>query len=124
MSQQVKLLTEISRGIRDMARKLDELVELHTKLLDGRERSTPKMLRGDEPLDPLTLMDLPDHLRKTAIALLELKRATAEQVADATGNSRSIESAYLNQLERQKLIHKERGKLDHENPKKVYFFVE
>lgn len=123
MSQQVKLLTEISRGIRDMTRKLDELVELHTKLLDARDRSTPKSLKEHDVLDPMTLMDLPDHLRKTARALLELNRATAEHVCELTGNSRSIESAYLNQLERQGLIHKERGKVDGENPKKVYFYL-
>ena len=123
MSQQVKLLGEIARGIRDMSRKIDQLVDLHTRLLDGQQRATPKSLKGDEPLDPLTLMGLPDHLRKTAIALMEIKRGTAEAVADATGNSRSIESAYLNQLQRQGLIQKERGKLDDENPKKVYFFI-
>lgn len=123
MSQQVKLLTEISRGIRDMSKKIDQLVELHTKLLDTRMASTPKALSKEEPLDVLTLLDLPSHLQKTARALYDLERATAEQVSDATGNSRSIESAYLNQLHRQGYIKKERGKLESENPKKVYFHV-
>lgn len=123
MSQQVKLLTEISRGIRDMTKKLDQLVELHSKLLESRQTSTPKAWSKEEPLDALTLLELPDHLRRTAMALYELERATAEQVCEATGNSRSIESAYLNQLSRQGYIKKERGRLENENPKKVYFHV-
>ncbi len=123
MSQQVKLLSEISRGIRDMNKKLDRLVELHGKLLEGRMASTPKAMSKEEPLDALTLLELPDHLRRTAMALYEIERGTAEAVSEMTGNSRSIESAYLNQLQRQGYIHKERGKMDGENPKKVYFFV-
>lgn len=124
MSQQVKLLEEISRGIRTMNKKLDELVELHGKLLEGRQKSTPQAFKEGEPLDALTLLELPDHLRRTAMALHEVGRATAELVSEHTGNSRSIESAYLNQLERQGYIAKERGKMDGENPKKVYFFID
>ena len=123
MSQQVKLLSEISRGIRDMSKKLDRLVELHSKLLESRQASTPRSMSKAEPLDALTLLELPDHLRRTAMALYEIERGTAEAVSDMTGNSRSIESAYLNQLQRQGYVHKERGKMDGENPKKVYFFV-
>lgn len=123
MSQQVKLLSEISRGIRDMNKKLERLVELHTKLLDSRQSATPKAMSREEPLDALTLLELPDHLRRTAMALYEVERGTAERVSEMTGNSRSIESAYLNQLQRQGYIQKERGKKQGENPKKVYFFI-
>ena len=123
MSQQVKLLTEIARGIQTMTKKIDELVDLHSKLLESRMASTPKAMSKEEPLDALTLLELPDHLRRTAMALYELERATAEKVSEVTGNSRSIESAYLNQLQRQGYIKKERGKEDDENPKKVYFYI-
>jgi DNA-binding PadR family transcriptional regulator len=44
-------------------------------------------------------------------------------VCALTGNSRSIESAYLNQLQRQGYVRKERGTQDGENPKKVYFYI-
>ena len=76
-----------------------------------------------KPLDAVALLELPDHLRRTAMALHELGRATAERVCEKTGNSRSIESAYLNQLVRSGYVRKERGKGEAENPKKVYFFV-
>lgn len=74
-------------------------------------------------LDAAALLGLPDHLRRTAMALHDLSRATAEQVAKSTGNSRSIESAYLNQLVRQGYVKRERGTLKGEAPKKVYFYV-
>ncbi|MBW3581946.1 MAG: transcriptional regulator [Euryarchaeota archaeon] len=123
MSQQVKLLTEIARGIKDLNKRINDLVEMQAKILESRQSATPKALKQEEPLDALTLLELPDHLRRTAMALHQLGRATAETVSDMTGNSRSIESAYLNQLQRQGYIHKERGKMDGENPKKVYFHV-
>jgi hypothetical protein len=48
----------------------------------------------------LTLMELPDHLRKSAAAVIKLRRATAENVAKETGRAKALESAYLNQLAR------------------------
>jgi DNA-binding IclR family transcriptional regulator len=55
--------------------------------------------------------------------MYEVQRGTAEEICAVTGNSRSIESAYLNQLQRQGYVRKERGRLDGENPKKVYFYI-
>jgi len=61
------------------------------------------------------LLQLPDHLRKTMIALGELQQATADEVAEKTGRVRNLESSYLNQLERMELIEKFR------EGRKVYF---
>lgn len=99
---------------------LETLEEIRDKLdkLGPEERKT-----ATKPLDAVALLELPDHLRRTAMALHETGRATAERVAEKTGNSRSIESAYLNQLARSGYVRKERGKQAGENTKKVYFFV-
>lgn len=51
-------------------------------------------------LDVMALLSIPDHLRKSALAIVRLGKATAADVAEETGRSRAIESAYLNQLVR------------------------
>lgn len=61
------------------------------------------------------LLELPDSLRRTMMALQELKEATAEETTEKTGRTRSVESIYLNQLARMGLLHRSR------RGKKVYF---
>lgn len=64
------------------------------------------------------LFSLPDHLRKTLIALAQIPPipifgnvgAPADVVAKVTKRSRPIESAYLNQLERMGYVTRERVK--------------
>lgn len=46
------------------------------------------------------LMELPDHLRNSAMVIIRLNKATAEGVAEHTGRSRANESGNLNELER------------------------
>lgn len=48
----------------------------------------------------IALLELPDHLRRTMIALIELGEASAGVVAKRTGRTRGHESVYLNQLVR------------------------
>ncbi len=59
-------------------------------------------------LDIVTLLSLPDHLRKSAMSIMKFGKAMAEDVAKETGRARAIESAYLNQLTRMGYIKKER----------------
>lgn len=61
------------------------------------------------------LLELPDSLRKTMMALQELKEGTAKETAGKTGRTRSVESIYLNQLVRMGLLQRVR------RGKKVYF---
>lgn len=63
------------------------------------------------------LLDLPDNLRKTALAISVLGDATAVEVAEKTGRTRNIESVYLNQLVRVRYLEKVR------RGKKVFFKV-
>jgi len=71
-----------------------------------------------EALDVMTLLSLPDHLRKTAVTICKLGHATAEEVAEQTKRARAVESGYLNQLVLMSYLKKER------KGRKAYFFVE
>lgn len=69
-------------------------------------------------LSPTTLISLPDHLRKTAIILCNLKEASANEIAARSGRARAAESDYLNQLVRMGIVKKRR------KGRESYFFVE
>jgi len=71
-----------------------------------------------EVLDVMTLLSLPDHLRKSALTIVKLGKAMAEDVAKETGRARAIESAYLNQLVRMGYLKRVR------EGKRVYFWAE
>lgn len=80
-------------------------------------KDSPEYLDG-LALSPSTLLSLPDHLRKTAIIVCNLKEASANEVAARSGRARAAESDYLNQLVRMGLIKKKR------KGRESYFFVE
>jgi len=81
-------------------------------------RVIPPASRMDfETLDVMTLLALPDHLRKAASIVCEEGRITAGEVSDMTQRSRAVESSYLNQLVRMGYLRKNRG------GRKVYFSV-
>lgn|GEM_PF-2635950 len=69
------------------------------------------------PIDSETLMNMPDHLRKTALTLCNLGEATAEDVSNRTGRARAVESDYLNQLVNLGHVKKKR------KGRKVYFYI-
>jgi len=100
-----------------IARKLDRLIEV-------QHAPTGQMVRPgislpeDMPLDVTTLLSLPDHLRKSALALATLREATATDLSKETGRVRAVESDYLNQLVSMGLVKKKRKGRD------VYFYVE
>lgn len=71
--------------------------------------------RLGEALDIMTLLSLPDHLRKSALAIIKLGKATAEVVAKETSRVRAIESSYLNQLARMGYLKRKR------EGRRVYF---
>ena len=75
-------------------------------------------LSADAPLDVMTLLSMPDHLRKTAMMICRLGKATAEEIADQTTRARAVESAYLNQLVIMGYLKKER------KGRKAYFYVD
>jgi len=57
---------------------------------------------------PSFIFELPDHLRYTVKAVMEKGEISADEVSKITNRSRSLESAYLNQLLRLGYIEKHR----------------
>ncbi|PKK86673.1 MAG: transcriptional regulator [Thermoplasmata archaeon HGW-Thermoplasmata-1] len=113
------LLEQIRDNLVELNSKMEQLIE---QGVTGRRIADFSKSKGS-PLDAMALLELPDHLRQSAMSLYELERATAEEVSAKTGRSRSIESAYLNQLVGRGYVKRERGKLSGEAPKKVYFYL-
>jgi uncharacterized protein (DUF1015 family) len=103
--------------IRENLEKLNEKVEIMIELQKHNRKEVQPTL-ADAPLDVMTLLSMPDHLRKTAMTICRLGRATADETADQTKRARAVESAYLNQLVNMGHLKKER------NGRKAYFFVE
>jgi DNA-binding transcriptional ArsR family regulator len=91
-------ILELLNAIKDLLLKIDKRLEKIEKSLNGKKKIA----------DPFTLLEMPDNLRVTAMAVLELKEATAEEVAKITGRGRAIESHYLNTLVRMGFLRKKR----------------
>jgi len=104
--------------------RIEEKIDFIMKMLK-EQFSTAKDVevpsqKMDVPLSaPISvyLLKLPDSLRQTMLAMDRLKEASTEKVADTTGRSRSVESIYLNQLERMGYIEKFR------KGRKVFFQI-
>ena len=107
---------ELSGTLKRIEEKIDLLVD-KTKMKRQAEKHEEAMGPGGA-LDIVTLLSLPDHLRKSAMTIMKLGKAMAEDVAKETGRARAIESAYLNQLAR--MGHVKKGKVG----RRVYFSVE
>lgn len=108
----VRILDKIRESLEKLNEKMEIMIELHKT---GRKDF---QLLPDAPLDVMTLLSMPDHLRKTAMTVCRLGRATAEEVAEQTHRARAVESSYLNQLVIMGHLKKER------KGRKAYFFVE
>ena len=108
------LLEKIKESLDSLNEKMEVFIELqkNEKKQDFVVQDLP------EALDVMTLLSLPDHLRKTAVTICKLGRATAEDVAEQTKRARAVESGYLNQLVLMNYLKKER------KGRKAYFFVE
>ena len=94
------ILHRIGEELELMNRKIDSIMEGQQEI-PRLPRSQPGMKLSVSPekyLDVMTLLSLPDHLRKTAMTACGLGEATADDVAGQTGRARAIESSYLNQL--------------------------
>jgi hypothetical protein len=113
----VDLLRKMNRSMELISRKLDRLIEVQ-RSPSGQMLRQGTTLPDDMPLDVTTLLSLPDHLRKSALALSTLREATATDLSKETGRVRAVESDYLNQLVSMGLVKKKRKGRD------VYFYVE
>jgi ArsR family transcriptional regulator, lead/cadmium/zinc/bismuth-responsive transcriptional repressor len=111
-------LEKIEESLEKLNDKIEVMIELQK---NGNVNSNnPKALLPlpDASLDVMTLLSMPDHLRKTAMTICRCNRATAEEIADQTKRARAVESAYLNQLVIMGYLKKER------KGRKAYFFID
>lgn len=103
--------------IRENLERLNEKMEVFIELQKHDRKDMPQPL-SDTPLDVMTLLSMPDHLRKTAMTVCRCGRATAEEISQQTTRARAVESAYLNQLVLMGYLKKER------KGRKAYFYAE
>ncbi|MDH5460625.1 MAG: transcriptional regulator [Candidatus Bathyarchaeota archaeon] len=108
---QTRLLQKIKESLERLNEKMDVMIDI-TRHNPSETETIP------DALDVMTLLSLPDHLRKTAVTLCKLGEATAEAVAEQTARARAVESSYLNQLVLMGYLKKER------RGRKAYFYVE
>ncbi|MEA2090280.1 MAG: transcriptional regulator [Thermoproteota archaeon] len=97
---------------------LDQLNKKMEVIIDIQKHGSKESETIPDVLDVMTLLSLPDHLRKTAMTLCKLGRATATEVAKKTGRARAVESGYLNQLVLMGYLKKTR------EGRKAYFYAE
>ncbi len=107
---------QILEKIRENLEKLNEKMEVMIELQKHGKKDVQPL--PEAPLDVMTLLSMPDHLRKTAMTVCRLGRATADDIAQQTHRARAVESAYLNQLVIMGYLKKER------KGRKAYFYVD
>ena len=106
------VLEKIRENLERLNEKMEVMIELQ------RHGHADVQPLSDAPLDVMTLLSMPDHLRKTAMTICRCGRATAEEVAEQTSRARAVESAYLNQLVIMGYLKKER------KGRKAYFYAD
>ena len=107
--------TQILQKIKESLDRLNEKMEV---MIEIQKHSQKESQNIPDVLDVMTLLSLPDHLRKTAVTISRLEQATAENVAEQTKRARAVESGYLNQLVIMGYLKKER------RGRKAYFYIE
>jgi hypothetical protein len=110
----LSVLEKIRENLERLNEKMEVMIELQKH--DGRKDLMQPL--SDTPLDVMTLLSMPDHLRKTAMTICRCGRATAEEIAEQTNRARAVESAYLNQLVIMGYLKKER------KGRKAYFYAD
>jgi ArsR family transcriptional regulator, lead/cadmium/zinc/bismuth-responsive transcriptional repressor len=109
------VLEKIEESLVRLNEKMEVIIEIQKNGGDN-----PKSILGlpEASLDVMTLLSMPDHLRKTAMVICRCGRATAEEISVQTSRARAVESAYLNQLVIMGYLKKER------KGRKAYFFID
>lgn len=97
--------------------RIEERLDLLERLLARKGMLDEHPSTGELSPSIRDLLNLPDTLRRTLLALQSLGEATSQEVAVKTGRTRSIETVYLNQLNRLKYVARTR------RSRKVYYTV-
>ncbi len=107
------LADDVGERLARIEERLDLLERLLTRTGLQDEQSSARELSPSIR----DLLNLPDTLRRTLLALQGLGEATSQEVAVKTGRTRSIETVYLNQLSRLKYVARKR------RSRKIYYTV-
>ncbi len=107
---------QILEKIKENLERLNEKMEVMIEIQKHGKKDIPTL--PDASLDVMTLLSMPDHLRKTAMTICRCGRATAEEISQQTSRARAVESAYLNQLVIMGYLKKER------KGRKAYFYAD
>ncbi len=111
----LNILEKIEESLERLNDKMEVIIEIQ-KTGSDNQKSPPGL--PEASLDVMTLLSMPDHLRKTAMSICRCGRATAEEIAGQTSRARAVESAYLNQLVIMGYLKKER------KGRKAYFYID
>jgi len=114
----IELLEKINSNLEMLGERLERVANLQEAMMQQVQPRREKISLEGMPLDAATLLSLPDHLRKTAMAICKLGEATATDISKETGRVRAVESDYLNQLVSMGHIKKKRKSHD------VIFYIE
>jgi ArsR family transcriptional regulator, lead/cadmium/zinc/bismuth-responsive transcriptional repressor len=99
-------LETLVKLVAELQRKIEYITETQNEILNALNQCEVKPVQKTEVIDVVTLLSLPDHLRKTALVINKVQMATANDVAKKTKRTRALESAYLNQMVRMKFLTK------------------
>jgi hypothetical protein len=113
----ISILEKIEESLEKLNDKMEIMIEIQ-KNGNGNNNQKSALSLPDASLDVMTLLSMPDHLRKTAMTICRCVRATAEEISEQTKRARAVESAYLNQLVIMGYLKKER------KGRKAYFFID
>jgi hypothetical protein len=116
--QQNKKPLNMLEKIEESLEKLNDKIEIMIEIQKNGSSQKASLALPDASLDVMTLLSMPDHLRKTAMTICRCSRATAEEISEQTKRARAVESAYLNQLVFMGYLKKER------KGRKAYFYID
>jgi ArsR family transcriptional regulator, lead/cadmium/zinc/bismuth-responsive transcriptional repressor len=114
----LSILEKIEESLEKLNDKIEIMIEIQKNGNSNGNYQKSSLSLPDASLDVMTLLSMPDHLRKTAMTICRCSRATAEEISEQTKRARAVESAYLNQLVIMGYLKKER------KGRKAYFFID
>lgn len=112
----ISILEKIEQSLERLNEKIEVMIEIQRNGANNGQKAAATL--PDASLDVMTLLSMPDHLRKTAMTICRCGRATAEEISEQTARARAVESAYLNQLVIMGYLKKAR------KGRKAYFYVD
>ncbi len=116
IQEKIKEIRALQEEVNTVFKENYSKINQKTKeIIDLLQQQTLQIQTQD--IQTSVLLDIPDHMRKSLIKLMEKGEATAEEISDETARSRSLESAYLNSLANWGYVKKNRkGQLVYYSP--------